>query len=162
MSEKDIIHSERSQYQLKSKMVIDGLFEAFDTLVKNQLTPHLDKMIEENKLHNLRAFSDWNTGFNDFLLEIFGFELPEGYEKILDPNIIQDSFHYKENLYAVHDKLLKLLINEMNKQNITGKRSEIIGEGAVAIEDYNYGILIRWTCKPQETVFDKARNAVNN
>jgi hypothetical protein len=146
----ELLYSAREKRELGGKNPLECLPEMFDILLDRQLSPQIQKMVADNDFNPLHAFARWNSGYNEFLLDIYGSDLPEQANLTINPEIPeQDSEHFAENMRALNKILLEMIFKEMTKQNITGRGSPITVEGTIGVIDFFYVVKIIWRCYPQ-------------
>lgn len=157
-----IIYSSRLQAKIKSVEVTDGLKEMFSKVMEIELVPQVKKMLAENDLKPMRGFANWDTGFNTFTVEIFGASYTPGLEfEIENPDeLTLDAAHFEENLFYANDQVLKSLLNEIGKQNITGRGHLTQADVGIAMLEHNYVFRILWTADPssERRIKSNARN----
>jgi hypothetical protein len=149
---KNLEYSHRENYSIKNKTVKEALPEVFAKVMEH-LQPQFEKMRDEKDFKAVHAFGHYNTGFNKFCLDIFGEALPDQTQLMQNPLAPpQDSEHFIENMKMINDQLLKVVFDEMLKQNITGGAgSAIMAHSNVGVIDFFYCFAICWRCYPNGT-----------
>ena len=161
--------STREQYKMTGESPLECLPEMFEAVFARQLQPAFQKMLDEKTFKALRAFAHWNSGFNQFRLEILGGILPEPVELVFHDGMPpQTCENFEKNLREMNAMLLEMMIKEMSRQNIIGGAGrEFSVQVHVGVLDFSYIFTITWQCVPQKQSFAAgrgkySRNAQNN
>ncbi len=129
------------------------------------LKAQFDKMKADQDFKSCKAFGHLNSGFNLFKLDIFGGALPDNSILQQNPDAPpQDTEHFEQNMREMNASLLKVVFEEMQKQNITGAGSPIMAHSTIGILDEFYVFTMVWECFPQDyhEINPIAANAMNN
>lgn len=168
MKEEEIIYSSRDNYKIRSTKILDALREMMDATIYKQIAPVMSGFINTGNFLPFRAFANWNSGYNEFKLEVIGNNLPP-VNRIPPEAFFENISDYAEILIEGNLNLIALISNEMNKQNITGKGEIIETRGLVGFADVGFCFEIVWLCFPAGCSSESfgyrlkmQRNAANN